>query len=436
MYLLEKGNYIVRIGNSSDSLTASAVLHLAETKDVKKTAKIVSESVPFEVLRSRPKNEMCPDLAVIEIDAGGIETEICSYPPVNAVPERRTAEILGKMNFRQMIDIVTGEGVKGMFAGTGIVTPGAAGRTTSGYFAKGLLNVNLCDGPAGLRIMNSAVIKGGWVKMGTPVMKFMEYFPLFIKKLIMTSPKEEGTGYQYATAFPAATSLAQTWNVQLCEDTGKAISEEMSCYHVTYWLGPAMNIQRNPLCGRNFEYYSEDPLLTGKIAAALIRGVQSIPGNYACIKHFACNNTEEYRMTSDSILDERTLREIYLKGFEIAVKEAHPAACMTSYNLINGKYAAERYEIITDVLRNEWGFDGIVMTDWNSTGKGRADNAAAMKAGNDLIMPGGIYYRKELLKSLNQRKLESEVLRNAAVRVVNQIVLSRIAAYYDPDEFR
>src|SRR5699024_5711896 len=178
-------------------------------------------------------------------------------------------------------------------------------------------------------------------------------------------PEEPGeTYYQYCTAIPVGTLLAQSWNEDLLEEVGEMVGGEMEEFGVTLWLAAGMNIHRNPLCGRNFEYYSEDPLLSGKMAAAITRGVQQVPGCGTTIKHFACNNQEDNRMGCDSILSERTLREIYLKGFEIAVRESQPMAIMTSYNLINGIHAANCGDICTKAARCEWGFQGIIMTDW------------------------------------------------------------------------
>ena len=168
----------------------------------------------------------------------------------------------------------------------------------------------------------------------------------------------------------------------------------MERFGVHLWLAPAFNIQRNPLCGRNFEYCSEDPLLSGRIAAALTRGVQAHPGCGVTIKHLCCNNQETNRFRSNSILSQRALRDIYLKGFEICVKEAQPAAVMTSYNLLNGIHTSERKDLLQGILRGEWGFEGIVMTDWlvrmsaKDSKYAYASSAASIKAGNDLIMPG------------------------------------------------
>ena len=163
--------------------------------------------------------------------------------------------------------------------------------------------------------------------------------------------KKGTTYYQYCTAIPVGTLLAQTWNQDLLHEIGEMIGREMELFQVDLWLAPGMNIHRNPLCGRNFEYYSEDPLVSGMTASAIVRGVQSIAGRGATIKHFACNNQEDYRMGSDSILSERALREIFLKGFEIAVRDAQPMAIMTSYNMINGIHAANHYDLCTKAAR-------------------------------------------------------------------------------------
>ena len=223
-----------------------------------------------------------------------------------------------------------------------------------------------------------------------------------------------------------AAALAQTWNLPLLEEIGRAVSREMSEYGVVFWLAPALNIVRNPLCGRNYEYYSEDPLISGKMAAAVTRGVQETPGNYVTVKHFAANNQEENRYYVSSDMDERTLREIYLRGFEIAVREARPKALMTAYNKLNGIYCPANKELIDDILRREWGFDGIVMTDWLSTGEDRAQNPEVIAAGVDLIMPGGKGVCKELRKALKDGKLDAEQLRRAAGHVLQLVLNSQI----------
>jgi beta-glucosidase len=211
------------------------------------------------------------------------------------------------------------------------------------------------DGPAGIRIQKHYVIDG------------VDY-------------------YQFCTAFPVGTCIAMTWDVDAINQFGKAIGSEMTEYGVTSWLAPGMNIHRNPLCGRNFEYYSEDPLVTGLTAAYVTAGVQSYPGIGVTLKHFWGNSQEANRKNVNDVISERASREIYLKGFEIAVRLAKPFGIMNSYNEVNGWSTPDSYDTNIDILRGEWGYTGFVMTDWSSTS---ATEFICMHAGDDLIMPGG-----------------------------------------------
>ena len=217
------------------------------------------------------------------------------------------------------------------------------------------------------------------------------------------------------TAFPCATLLASTWDQELIEEIGRAGGMEVKENNIAVWLTPAMNIHRSPLCGRNFEYYSEDPLLAGKMAAALIRGIQSCKVS-ACAKHFACNNKETNRFESDSCLSQRALREIYLKAFEIAVKEADPWMIMTSYNIINGTRASENKELIAGILRGEWGFEGMLTTDWWN----HASQPAEIRAGNDVKM--GCGYPEKVLAALRRGDLTEEEIDTCARRVLRMIL--------------
>lgn len=281
-------------------------------------------------------------------------------------------ELVSKMTLEEKAMLVVG-------AGKSRRIPGAAGETRS-IERLGIPSIVTADGPQGVRI--------------------------------------EGDGKPYsATAFPSAIVLASTWNPEVAEKVGRAMGEEAREYGVDILLAPGMNIHRNPLCGRIFEYYSEDPLLTGEMAAAFVKGVQS-QGVGACLKHFVANNQETNRRLVDTIVSERALREIYLRGFEIAVKKAKPWAVMSAYNKLNGKYCSENEWLLTKVLREDWDFDGLVMTDW-----GAGENPIEqMKAGNDLLMPGNDDQVKAIIEAVKKGELSEEILDRNVKNILKVIV--------------
>ena len=430
-YVLEAGEYVLRLGNSSRNTVPVGTLYLEKELIVSRNCNVCTLEDPIGELKAPAKpNEALPaGLPYLLLDPNAIGTFDFTYDPPKEEEDPRVQAFLAQLTVSEMVDILVGIG---MFGGeTRFTLPGSVGNTTSKFWDRGLANVTLCDGPAGLRIQKRSTVDAkGKVKPVEMAMSIFESFPGFVKKFMVGDPEKDPVIYQYTTAFPVANALAQTWNTDLMYRVGDAIYREMKEYGCTYWLAPAVNIHRNPLCGRNFEYFSEDPLLAGKMAAAITRGVQQEEGFYVTVKHFAANNQEDNRNKVSSNLSERALREIYLRPFEIAVRDGGAKGIMTSYNKVNGTYTPNSYDLCTKLLRNEWGFDGVVMTDWFSTNRGLARNDLAVKAGNDLIMPGGGSFKKEILSGIKSDVISEEDVRICCSRVVRSILNSQIQKEY------
>ncbi len=394
-WLLEAGSYALLVGNASNHTAVAARLVLDADHLMVQTMHICP--LKEELTELAPLTVRVPEGEAPEIllEAAKLPQTICTYRTETTVTEDEAGKLAQSLSTEQKILLVVGDPNKDLassnLGSAGSAVPGSAGETS--HCAEeapwNLAGIVLADGPAGLRLTASyevdkdgrllpldftGAVEGGFFAEGKP------------------KPKGESTYYQYCTAFPIGTLLAQSWDVALIEEVGAAVAKELEEFGVTLWLAPGMNIHRNPLCGRNFEYYSEDPLLTGMMAAAMTRGVQTGKGVGTTIKHFACNNQEDNRMGSNSIVSERALREIYLRGFEIAVKTAQPMSVMTSYNEINGVHSANNADLLNRALRDEWGFHGVVMTDWmttcHTTVEGGSSAAKCIQVGNDLIMPG------------------------------------------------
>lgn len=426
-YVLQSGKYGVFIGNSIKDITPVAVLNLDAEVVTEICKSVCKKRGEFNEITADIKDETySADLPVIEIKAAAIATKKNEYgnlSPIITTPQ--TEKYLKTLSDKDLIELTVGGGYMGRSYN---VTPSVAGRTSIGLLKRGIPNINLSDGPAGLRLSP----KNAYTKGGSP--RYIDHVPDdwqwgWIKKFEKFFLAKSNKGYkvyQYMTAFPCATLQAQTWNIELVEKIGKAIGVEMLETGVTVWLAPGMNIHRNPLCGRNFEYYSEDPLVSGMFASAVTKGVQSHKGLGVTIKHFCCNNQEDKRESMSSNVGERALREIYLKGFEIAVKTSAPKSIMTSYNKLNGVYTPNNYELCVSVLRNEWGYKGLVMTDWTATGDNKGKHELCHKCGNDLIEPGGKAVRKYLFKAYKNKQLDMNLVRVAAANVLNLIFESSV----------
>lgn len=330
----------------------------------------------------------------------------------------KVTSVLHGLSVKQKIGLVVGGGYKM----DGYVTVmGAAGRTNTRMLKYGIPNIIMSDGPAGINVIpQNACTKSGSPRYPDGLPEDWQWGWLkHLWRFVKGNPKNLIYAYRYATAFPSETCLAQSFNIELLEEVGKAVGTEMKEFGVSVWLAPGMNIHRNPLCGRNFEYYSEDPIVSGEMAAAITRGVQSCGGVGVSIKHFCCNNQEDNRTGVSENLSERALREIYLRGFRIAIEKSKPWTVMSSYNRINGKYVCNNGDLLTTVLRGEWGFNGLVMSDWNATDQ--CSYAKAINAGNDLIMPGVKKIKKALFKAYKQGNLDKKALDVSAARVLEMI---------------
>ena len=403
-WIMEEGEYTIRVGNSSRNTEAVAVIDLDEQVTTLQLKRLMRDTIAVRELHHMiPIFDIEFDFGVpaipfrIMLQAENFKKELVEYEVMRrTLMDKRKDEVLtledvkagnatldeltAQLTVEEMAELCVGterrNGDGNVIGSASSCVPGAAGDTTSSLLeTRKVPNLIQADGPAGLRLE-------------TP-----------------------------CTAIPIATTLAQSWDMNLIHRMGELVGEEMKQLHVDLWLAPGMNIHRNPLCGRNFEYYSEDPVLTGLCAATETKGVQSQKGKGTTIKHFAGNNQEDNRMFTNAHISERALREIYLKGFEIAVKTAQPYAIMTSYNLINGVHSANNYDMLQNIARDEWGFEGLVMTDWytsqdttemgmvSPSGKySHSSSVQCIKAGNDLQMPGCQQNVDDIVEAVNEGK--------------------------------
>ena len=459
--VIPKGNYILRIGTSSRETRIEAVLTVPETVVKDKFDRILEDDARylFQDLKNPGTGRnarQALDSAQLDactrqltLDLSRVRRSIIRYRGVNEthVDMRQgenltlgsvigrnagVGEFVAQFKLEELAELLVGnyikEGMEDEEVSAAMHVPGAAAETTSRFEGKRRLPpLVLADGPAGLRLQphfkatrNGDLLKGG------------ETFGLITEPFPDDTPEDAIDYYQYCTMIPVATSLAYTWNLGLIEKLGRLIGEEMEEFGVHLWLAPGMNIHRNPLCGRNFEYFSEDPLVTGLCAAAETKGVQSVDGKGVTIKHFACNNQEDNRMFSNSHVSVRALRDMYLRGFETAIKIEQPFCVMTSYNLLNGIHTANNYELIQNVLRDEWDYEGAVMSDWFSSFEDvaflgydesklkypPAFSRLCVYAGCDMQMPGCAKNAEDIVTAVYNNRLTLSDVQSAAMNII------------------
>ena len=415
-WVLEGGEYLLRVGSSSRNTHPAAALILDKTIKTEVAKNLFADSDPVCEIKGPVMEAASVDDAIRRLTLKG-DAIVTRYPAYQGDREVMTTDkktLLtaadvrdGKCTVEELTAQLTVEELAQLCVGTlriggsvignaSAAVPGAAGDTSPVVWeTRGIPSLILADGPAGLRLepvfytdQNGAILPSVDHKN-----------PLSGLSALPHAGAHE-TYYQYCTAIPIGWALAQSWNPEMLEEIGSMIGAEMELFGVDLWLAPALNIHRDPLCGRNFEYYSEDPHISGKAAAAITRGVQKHKGRGVTIKHFAANSQEDNRYFTNSHISQRAIREVYLAGFEIAVKEARPMSIMTSYNLLNGVHTANHYDLLQAVARDEWGFHGVVMSDW-FTSQDQSKSIGNVKtrypisastgcifAGNDIQMPG------------------------------------------------
>ncbi len=444
-YVLEAGDYILRLGTSSVDNCAVAALSLSETAVTRKVRNALgnpgfTDWKPSEEDKAAAKalRGEARDLDTLTVDAAAFTTQEPAYdvdPEIDPLVRSLTDAELANFS----CGFHTANPIGSIIGGAGDSVPGAAGETSSILKDRGVNPMVMADGPAGLRLTREYAINAKGKKEGlgvgmpesiTALMpsivgKFM-VFQAAAKRKKVTDIQE-----QYCTAIPIGTAIAQSFNPDFAELCGDIVGEEMELFGIHLWLAPALNIHRSIRCGRNFEYFSEDPYISGIFAAAITKGVQKHPGCGTTIKHYAANNQETNRYNNNSRVSERAMREIYLKGFDICVHDSQPHALMTSYNLLNGEHTSERRDLIEDILRAEFGYEGIVMTDWvvnggtmNKASIHRAPQASRVTAsGNDLMMPGSVGDEKDILAGLADGRTTRKQLEINISRVLRMIRL-------------
>ena len=450
--VLEAGDYYVLAGSDSENVQAIAKLIVKEDIETEHLKNVFGTSGVTEEYTNPGKAAPVDDFGVEEfvIDASGVKVYEAVYREESTeLIDKRTDETLrfedvlaGKATVEELVAQLAVDQMAALCVGdfgedldlavvgnASVQVPGAAAETISTYEeSRGIPSMILADGPAGLRLYPHFKAKDGKKLPGG------DMFGLSFTPFPEDTPADAEDYYQYCTAIPIATALAQSFNMELIREIGYVVGEEMKEYFVQFWLAPGMNIHRNPLCGRNFEYYSEDPFLSGMCASAMTDGVQKWGIGGTTIKHFCCNNQETNRMYSNSRVTERTLRNLYLRGFELAVRKSQPYSVMSSYNLLNGIHTANHIGLCKRVLRDEWGFEGVVMTDWftsqavygiSDPSKAKYPHSSSVeciRSGNDWQMPGCKLNVTDIIDAVNDGSLPKADLQWCTCNIIRMAV--------------
>ena len=438
-YILEEGDYYLRIGNSSASTDMCGVVRLSETVTVKKVRNYAGIDNPDyrdwqpETKRAKHRGKLSSKIAIIEMKADDIPCTVVDYDKKYEIDERIKKYGDDELSYLMLGTFDPNAGLGNLIGADLYSVAGAVGETAENFNILGIKRLVMADGPAGLRLARDYFKddKGVVHALGDTMPETMqELLPPPAKgvmKIMEKRPRSKSDiHHQYCTAIPIATAIAQSFDVEFARTCGDIVGDEMELFGINLWLAPAMNIHRDIRCGRNFEYFSEDPFLSGAFAKAITDGVQAHPGCGVTIKHFACNNQETNRSNNNSVVSERALREIYLKGFEYCIKYSDPAAMMTSYNLINGAHSASKSDLLRYILRCEFDYDGVVMTDWwvdvlgnaeKDSVHDRMDAYEVTAVGGDLFMPGSRKDHRNILDALREGRLSRQQMEINASRI-------------------
>jgi beta-glucosidase len=462
-FVLPAGDYVLRLGEASDETHPVAVLHLGSEIISEKCSPICADTRTgadrrdFTELKAPARR--AEDLSDVPVTA--VSSDVLTTLDHSDVDERAKSDpsveddirdpFLKKLTDEQLVHLVVGGGVADQPISKDPMpfrSPGASGTTTQSLWkSHGIPNITMTDGPAGLKLTAELALAPNGMMTSSVTQKFLdqnERYLLAFKKdkrqkmiAMMPKPGQLPGRWQYCTDWPSTILQAQTWDTDLLRRVGDGVGTEMDAYGLTIWEAPGMDILRNPLAGRTFEYYSEDPLISGTMAGAATLGVQEHPGKAVDLKHFACNDCEFNRVSSSSNLSERALREIHLEDFRIAIEVGNPLTIMCSYNLVNGRYVCNSHDLLTTVLRGEWGWKGLVISDWDAMqckqGKPlepqTGDVQLGPAAGCDVIMAGRTDQHEALLDGLKSGVVKRSDLERAASRLLRLIRLNTVMPF-------